>query len=114
MQFIKSHEYTIVEFYAPWCVSCRESAPSMVRLEKQYGEKINFVTINGDDPSAARLVQLFGVDGVPHLAFIGADRKLKSTLIGDVPAKIVEQSCMSLADSRPLPYVNMVPGAGGA
>ena len=76
----------------------------MLRLEKRYGERINFVTINGDDPSNAALVSLFGVDGVPHLALIGSDKKLAGTLIGEVPEVIVERACRNLADGQPIPY----------
>lgn len=76
----------------------------MLRLEKRFGERINFVTINGDDPSNAELVRLFGVDGVPHLALIGSDRKLQGTLIGEVPEVVVERACNSLAEGRPIPY----------
>ena len=101
---LESGRPTLIEFYAPWCISCKESAPYMLKLEKRYGDRINFVTINGDDQSNAELVRLFGVDGVPHLALIGSDRKLKGTLIGEVPQAVVERSCNSLAEGRPLPY----------
>ena len=95
---------TLVEFYAPWCVSCKESAPSMMRLEKQFSDKVNFVVINGDDPSNENLVRTFGVDGVPHLALIDGTRKLAGTLIGAVPDRVVEESVQALASGQPLPF----------
>jgi len=101
---------TIVEFYAPWCVSCRESAPAMLRFEKLFGERVNFVVLNGEDPANAQLVRLFGVDGIPHLAFIGGNRKLQGTLIGAIPEAIVEQSLSALVEGRPLPYQNVGQG----
>ena len=81
---LSSGRPTVVEFYAPWCVSCRESAPGLVRLKQRYGERVNFVLVNGDDRANRRLVELFGVDSIPHLALINGARKLESTLIGEV------------------------------
>lgn len=95
---------TMIEFYAPWCIACKESAPSMLRLEKRYSDKVNFVVCNAEDPRYAELVRLFGVDGIPHLALIDSQRKLRSTLVGEVPEKVVEDSIAALAEGRPLPY----------
>jgi thiol-disulfide isomerase/thioredoxin len=95
---------TLLEFYAPWCVSCKESAPTMMRLEARFANQVSFVTVNGDDPSNEKLVRLFGVDGVPHFALIDGGRKLQGTLIGDIPDSVLEQSVTALAEGRPLPY----------
>ena len=95
---------TLIEFYAPWCIACRESAPNMLRFEKRYDQKVNFVVCNAEDPQYAQLVRLFGVDGIPHLALIDEQRKLRSTLVGEVPASVVESSIAALAEGRTLPY----------
>jgi len=95
---------TLVEFYAPWCTSCKESAPGMMRLQAQFQGRVNFVVINGDDPRNLDLVRLFEVDGIPHLALVGSDRKLAGTLIGAVPERVVESSLSALAKGEPLPY----------
>eukprot|EP00325_Prymnesiales_sp_UTEX-LB-985_P028058 CAMPEP_0174732746 /NCGR_PEP_ID=MMETSP1094-20130205/59968_1 /TAXON_ID=156173 /ORGANISM="Chrysochromulina brevifilum, Strain UTEX LB 985" /LENGTH=200 /DNA_ID=CAMNT_0015935299 /DNA_START=193 /DNA_END=795 /DNA_ORIENTATION=- len=94
---------TLVEFYAPWCTSCKESAASMMRIEKQYGDRVNFVVVNGDDERNAQLVRLFGVDGVPHLSLINEERKLQSTLIGAIPESVVRASIDALAAGQPAP-----------
>ncbi len=115
---LESGRPTLVEFYAPWCVSCRETAPDMMKLEKRYEGRVNFVLINGDAPANRPLVQLFGVDGVPHLAMLsaganGAKRKLAGTLIGDVPIAAVERDLDALIAGEPLPYSSIpAPDAG--
>ena len=76
----------------------------MMRLQKQYGDRVNFVVLNGDDPRNGSLVRKFGVDGVPHLAMISAERTLQGTLIGDVPEPVVDATVKALAAGRPLPY----------
>lgn len=68
----------------------------MQRLEKRYGSQVNFVVIDGADPKNAQLVQSFGVDGVPHLAYISRERKLQTTLIGEVPEKLIESNLLGL------------------
>ena len=80
-------------------------APSMRALEKQYGEQVNFVVIDGSDPrncefaSGFKIVQIilfldktfcvsstnkkdglvnrFQVDGIPHLAFLDRDAEVR-------------------------------------
>lgn len=82
----------------------------MRALEFQYGKDVNFVSIDGSDPkngtfcwilililshfsctmcSAAKLVQSFGVDGIPHLAFLAKNAEVKTTLVGAVPKQLL-------------------------
>jgi len=95
---------TVVEFYAPWCESCKELAPSMLKLERSLGKEANFVVVNGDAPQNAQLVRTFGVDGIPHVALISAKRKLAATLVGGIPESVLEADIMALLKERPLPY----------
>ena len=94
---LSSGKGTLVEFYAPWCESCKLQAPSMRRFEKLYGDRVNFVTVNGDDPRNRRLVETFGVDSIPHLALISGSRQLQATLIGSVPDSVIERQLRDLA-----------------
>jgi len=95
-QALASGRGTLVEFYAPWCAECREMAPMMYRLEKEYAGRVNFVLVDGADPKNEQLVSLFSVDGVPHFGFISAERKLLQTLIGNVPRQAMEASLRRL------------------
>lgn len=97
---------TVVEFFAPWCESCKETAPSMRALELQYRDKVNFVAIDGSNADNAKLVSLFGVDGIPHLAFITKDTEVKTALVGAVPKSIVQNNLDALLQTpqSPLPY----------
>ena len=78
----------------------------MYRLEKLYAEQLNFVVIDGNDARNSDLVQKFGVDGIPHLALISADRKLVGTLIGEVPEAVLESNLRALAAGAALPYAS--------
>ena len=48
MKFIESKKPTIVYFNASWCPTCAKNWPSLNTLYKEYGEKVNIVTISID------------------------------------------------------------------
>lgn len=39
----------LVNFWATWCVPCREEFPELVKLDAEYRGKIDFITISLDD-----------------------------------------------------------------
>lgn len=46
---------TLVEFFAPWCESCRDMAPTMRALELKYRDRVNFVAIDGSSAANEQL-----------------------------------------------------------
>jgi thiol-disulfide isomerase/thioredoxin len=76
---------TMVDFWAPWCENCKQLAPTLYQIQQQYGKDVNFVMVNGDDPSAWPLIEAFGVDAIPHMALVEADGTVDTALIGPVP-----------------------------
>ncbi len=41
----------LVNFWATWCVPCREEFPDLVEIDEEYRGKIDFITITLDDPA---------------------------------------------------------------
>ena len=39
----------LVNFWATWCIPCREEFPDLVELDNEYKGKIDFITISLDD-----------------------------------------------------------------
>jgi thiol-disulfide isomerase/thioredoxin len=39
----------LINFWATWCVPCREEFPELVEIDKEYKDKIDFITISLDD-----------------------------------------------------------------
>lgn len=39
----------LVNFWATWCIPCREEFPELVEIDKEYKGKIDFITISLDD-----------------------------------------------------------------
>jgi thioredoxin len=49
----------LVEFWAPWCGTCRLMAPSLTRLRAEHGDAVEVVTLNveeGQDEARAHNV----------------------------------------------------------
>ncbi len=41
----------LVNFWATWCIPCREEFPELVEIDKEYKGRIDFITISLDDPA---------------------------------------------------------------
>lgn len=93
----------VLNFWASWCVPCREETPLLVRLHKTYGPRgIVFVGVNveDDEQAARRFLQQYQVDylvvrsvednvieayfvpGIPATVFIGADGVVRDKFTG--------------------------------
>ena len=64
-------------------------APSLKRLHQRYGETVNFVMLNVDEPQWTDQIAQYGVTGVPQLTFLGRERNPIETLVGNVPESIL-------------------------
>jgi thiol-disulfide isomerase/thioredoxin len=41
----------LVNFWATWCVPCREEYPDLVKIDEDYKGKIDFLTVSLDEPT---------------------------------------------------------------
>ena len=73
---------TVYEFYADWCQACKEMAPTMLKLEAQNRDKIDFIFLNVDNPRWVDLISSFNVNGVPQLNFFDANGEVIATSLG--------------------------------
>ncbi len=86
---ISNQKPTLLEFYANWCTTCQAMAPLLERLHQRYGETVNVVMLNVDEPQWTRQIAQYGVTGVPQFTFLGRDRNPVETLVGNVPEAIL-------------------------
>jgi len=98
----QNHKPTVVDFWAPWCENCRISAATLNKIEGEYKDKVNFISINGDDESALDLIDAFGVDAIPHLALIDEDGFVETALIGPVSGKVLREDLNTLIGNSKL------------
>jgi len=64
----------LVNFWATWCVPCREEMPIFVSLQKRYAERgVRFIAVSIDDPKNKEAVSRFARDlGVNFPVWVGA------------------------------------------
>ena len=62
---LASEKPTLIEFYADWCTTCQSMSSTVDALHERYGDQVNFVMLDIDDPQWASQVKTFGATGVP-------------------------------------------------
>ena len=73
---------TFLEFYAEWCEVCKEMAPKISNLKKEYEKDINFVFLNVDNQKWEYYIRKFKVNGIPQVNIFDTEGNLISTFIG--------------------------------
>ena len=78
----KNNKPTFLEFYAEWCEVCKEMAPEVSSLKKEYEKEINFVFLNVDNQKWENYIRKFDVNGIPQVNLFDREGNLNSTFIG--------------------------------
>ena len=88
----KNNKPTFLEFYAEWCEVCKEIAPKVSALKKEYENDINFVFLNVDNQKWDNYIRRFGVNGIPQVNLFDNKGDLISTFIGKQEEKTLRDS----------------------
>ncbi len=78
----KNNKPTFLEFYAEWCEVCKEMAPKVSTLKKEFENDINFVFLNVDNQKWDNYIRKFEVNGIPQVNIFDGKGNLISTFIG--------------------------------
>lgn len=79
---LKNSKPVLVDYWAPWCGPCRQVAPVLEELAKEYGDKIDFVKVNVDEnPMVART---YGILNIPTLS-VFKDGQVAKSIVGAKP-----------------------------
>ena len=72
----------VLEFCADSSPLCKQMAPIIEEAKRKYGDRVEFVTVNSDDPSNRPLMDKYQVKSIPNLCFLDAKGNLIEQLIG--------------------------------
>ena len=89
---IASGRIQLVEFFAFWCPTCKRMATTVHGLEDIYGEDINFVFLDQDDPATAPFREAFGYRYQPEFYLLNPDGIILGTWIGYTDGAILQDA----------------------
>ncbi|MGH2796386.1 MAG: TlpA family protein disulfide reductase [Thermoleophilaceae bacterium] len=111
----------VVNFFASWCIPCKQEAPALVRVWERYrSADVLFVGIvYQDDPDAARdfhermgqtwpiamddngrTAFAFGVFGIPETFFVGPDGIVEGRHVGPIDESTLTRGIEALRTDR--------------
>ena len=92
----KNNKPTFLEFYAEWCEVCKEMAPKVSNLKKEFENDINFVFLNVDNQKWENYIRKFDVNGIPQVNIFDGKGNLKSTFIGKQEQSTIREAIDNL------------------
>ncbi|MBI4533547.1 MAG: tetratricopeptide repeat protein [Candidatus Melainabacteria bacterium] len=72
----------LIAFYASWAQPCKQLQADMEKVKAQWGDKVELVTIDVDDPKNEQLVEEYDVSPIPTVVFLNEAGQMVSFLIG--------------------------------
>ena len=96
---VADYKPIFLEFYANWCTTCQSIAPIISQLHQNYGEAVDFVMVNIDDPQYTKILQQYQVTGVPQITILDSYHQVNWSEVGKIPASILNSVVNNLSST---------------
>lgn len=73
---------TVIDFYAKWCQPCRDMDKALEKAHQTYGEKINIMKVDIDDPKNDKIIEQYEVSPIPTVIFLNSEGEVVTYTIG--------------------------------
>ncbi len=72
----------VLDFFAKWCPPCQKMKPFMEEAERRYGDKVEFVAVDIDDPKNRELIEKYQVHSYPNVYFLDGRGDVVDHMVG--------------------------------
>ena len=90
-EFVSTHPFAVIDFWAEWCGPCRRIAPVMDELSKEFAGKVAFGKCNTDDNR--RIAMQFNISAIPAIMLF-SHGQLVDRIMGARPKETIRNSIL--------------------
>lgn len=101
----------VLEFYANWCEPCKQMRPTIDALKERYGNMIEWVSCDVDDPANSALANQYEICPIPALVFLNSRQEVVSYAVGCCPGREEEILERQIEKIVPKPVIGAGIGA---
>jgi len=81
-EVLQNSKPVLVDYWAEWCGPCRQVAPVLEEIAREYGDVIDIVKLNVDDNP--QVVRTYGILNIPTLT-VFKDGQVVKEIVGAKP-----------------------------